>query len=243
MVEVLRALTLIDLKSIRRDEMLRWMIFIPLLMVLGFRFLIPVLADQLDARWGFDLVPYYPLLTSVIGVMAPMFIGMVIGFLLLDMRDDRTLTALQVTPLTLNGYLAYRLAVPILLGFLITLLAIPAAHLTTLPFGDLVLFSLAASPGAPIYVLLLVSLAQNKVQGMAFMKGASVLLVPPLLAYFLPGTWEVAIALDPFYWPVKLFWVLESGAPGALFYWIGGLLYQGAFLAGLLARFRTVTTR
>jgi fluoroquinolone transport system permease protein len=45
---------------------------------------------------------------SFLVVVMPALVGMVIGFLLLDQRDDQTLAALQVTPLTLNGYLIYR---------------------------------------------------------------------------------------------------------------------------------------
>lgn len=42
-----------------------------------------------------------------------MVFGVVTGFLLLDERDDRTLTALQVTPLPLRAYIFYRVTVPI----------------------------------------------------------------------------------------------------------------------------------
>jgi fluoroquinolone transport system permease protein len=35
---------------------------------------------------------------SFVLLMTPMLAGIVVGFLLLDQRDDQTLTALQVTP-------------------------------------------------------------------------------------------------------------------------------------------------
>ena len=37
---------------------------------------------------------------------APGIVGMVVGFLLLDERDERTLSALRVTPLSMRRYLA-----------------------------------------------------------------------------------------------------------------------------------------
>jgi fluoroquinolone transport system permease protein len=66
-------------------------------------------------QYGFDLSVYYPLIMSFIAVAMPMIYGALIGFLVLDQRDDNTITALQVTPLTLVGYLGYRVALPTLL--------------------------------------------------------------------------------------------------------------------------------
>jgi fluoroquinolone transport system permease protein len=56
---------------------------------------------------------------------APGMVGMVIGFLLLDERDARTLTALRTTPLSMRRYLGYRVALPLLLGSMSTLIGFP----------------------------------------------------------------------------------------------------------------------
>ena len=62
------------------------------------------------AEYAFDLRPYYDAFMGYFLVsLAPMMFGIVIGFLLLDECDDNTLMALQVTPLSLNNYLLYRL--------------------------------------------------------------------------------------------------------------------------------------
>ena len=59
---------------------------------------------------GFDIVPYFPLVMGGYLMTAPGMLGMVIGFLLLDERDARTLSALCVTPLSMRQYPAYRIA-------------------------------------------------------------------------------------------------------------------------------------
>ena len=84
------------------------------------------------ARFGFDLEPYFLLLMSFVMLMAPMLAGVVIGFLLLDQQDDQTLTALQVTPLTLSGYFTYRIAAPTVLSLFITIAAFPITSLVNL---------------------------------------------------------------------------------------------------------------
>ena len=53
-------------------------------------------------------------------------------FLLLDHRDDRTLTALQVTPLTVEGYLAYRIAVPMVVSVPVMMASVAIADLVTM---------------------------------------------------------------------------------------------------------------
>jgi hypothetical protein len=56
-------------------------------------------------------------------------------FLFLDERDARTLTALRTTPLSMRQYLAYRVALPLLLGTASTLIGDPLTELTPLPMS------------------------------------------------------------------------------------------------------------
>src|SRR5690606_27817765 len=120
-LSILQSLGPIDAKNIRRDELLRWIIFAPVVMALLVRFLFPIVLVRAGEILQFDLMPYYEPVTSfMIILLTPYLAGLVIGFLLLDQRDDGTLTALQVTPLSLNGYLLYRLTMPMLLSIVMT---------------------------------------------------------------------------------------------------------------------------
>ncbi|MBE7555181.1 MAG: hypothetical protein HS126_29375 [Anaerolineales bacterium] len=236
-MRVLQALGPIDAKNISRDPLLRWLVFYPLLLAGLIRWGAPLLTIRLMVQFQFDLTPYYPLLMSFVLLMTPMLAGMVIGFLLLDQRDDQTLTALQVTPLTLNGYMVYRLSLPILLSLVVTLLIFPLAGLVEISLASLLLAALSAAPLAPFYALTLAAFAANKVQGFALTKALGVLLIPPLMAYFVPPPWQWVFGLVPLYWPVKIFWLLYADTPGYVFYVVIGLLYQLLLLFLLLRRF------
>jgi len=239
-LKAVQALGPIDAKSIQRDPLLRWLIFYPLLIAGLIHWGVPVLSAQLAAQFQFDLVPYYPLLMSFVLIMTPMLAGIVIGFLLLDQRDDQTLAALQVTPLTLNGYLVYRATMPILLSLAMTLVIFPLAGLVEIGFLPLLIAALAAAPLAPFYALLLAAFAANKVQGFAVTKALGLLLIPPLVAYFVQAEWQLVFGLDPLYWPVKVFWLLQAGQPSYRLYWLAGLAYQALLVAALLRRFHKV---
>ena len=240
---VIRALGPIDARSVARDSMLRWLVGTPLVLALVFRWGVPVLHAWLGERYGFDLAPYYPLLTSFLVLMVPTLLGAVVGFLLLDQRDDRTLTALQVTPLTVEGYLAYRIAVPMLASIPVMMVSIAIADLVTMGVGAAFAASVQAAPAAPLYALFVAAFASNKVQGFALLKGVGVLTWPPVFAWFVTSPWQVAIGIDPLYWPLKVFWMLEAGEPGVWLYFLAGLAYQGLLVWILVRRFQAVIAR
>ena len=62
-------------------------------------------------------------------------------------------------------------------------------------------------------------------------------LITPMIAWFLPPGWQLAVGVVPLYWPVKAFWVAAAGEGGA-WLWAGvGLAYQTLLLVPLLRRF------
>ena len=240
---VIRALGPIDVKSVARDSMLRWLIGMPIVFALAFRWGVPALNVWLGERYAFDLTPHYPLLTSFLVLMVPTLMGSVVGFLLLDQRDDRTLTALQVTPLTVEGYLAYRIAVPMLVSVPVMVASVAIADLVTMGVVPAFAAAVQAAPAAPLYALFVAAFAANKVQGFALLKGVGVLTWPPVIAWFVSSPWQVAFGIDPLYWPLKVFWMLEAGEPRVGLYFAAGLAYQGLLMALLVRRFKTVITR
>lgn len=243
-IRVLQALGPIDLRNIRRDSLLLWMASMPFFFLFIFRLVVPWARDLILARLAFDVAPYYILLVGyafIIGI--PTLFGVVIGFLLLDERDDGTLTALQVTPMPLNAYLAYRVTFPIIISLTLTLLTFPWNGLLYLPLGQLFWVAVVAAPLAPIFALFLAVFAANKVQGFAIMKGSGIFLVAPLIGYFIDSNWQRLFGLIPTYWPLKLYWVFEAGQPYGWLYFIVGLGIQAIYLALFLRRFNHIMRR
>jgi fluoroquinolone transport system permease protein len=163
--------------------------------------------------------------------------GTVIGFLLLDQKDDRTLSALQVTPLTTGGYLAYRMGIPLALSVLMTPVALELSGLATPSLWRQLVASIGAAPIAPAYALLLATFARNKVQGFALVKAAGALNWPPVLAYFVDSGWQWAFGLCPTYWSAKLYWELDAGSPRSWLVLPAAIACLGLLIAALLRRF------
>ena len=243
-LRVVRTLGAIDVRNVRRDPLLRWIVVLPLLIALPVRWGLPLIVQRISGLVGVDLLAYYPLAMSyALLLLAPVLAGMVIGFLLLDQRDDRTLSALQVTPLPLNGYLTYRLAAPMLVSMGTTVIVLPVAGLVEVDVRILMAISLAAAPMAPLVAVALASFAANKVQGFALVKMSGLFLIAPLGAYFAPPRWEWAFAVVPTYWPAKVLWTISAEGANAWLYLLLGLAYQMLLLWLLLRRFQVVMHR
>ena len=237
---VFKALGPIDLRNVGRDEMLRWMVLIPLLLALLVRYGWPVIVAQLQSRYQFDLAPYVVMIMSYLVIGAPAVFGVVIGFLLLDERDEGSLIALQVTPLSLNNYVAYRLGLPVVLTVILLIISLPLAGVTTFSLGELLLLALVAAPLAPLLAIFLAAFATNKVQGFALMKGAGILFVIPFAAYFIDSSWQWAFGLLPTFWPPKLYWMMSEGESGSWWVALVGILFQLLWIYALSRRFNRI---
>jgi fluoroquinolone transport system permease protein len=210
----LRALGAMDAGNLLADPILRLMAAVPLAVALAVRLALPAVIVRLGALAGVDLGWLQaPLSGYVVVSMAPLLAGAVVGFLLLDQRDDRTLLALRVTPLPLGAYIAYRLAAPALAAVVVTLAAVALAGGLGLSPAGALLAALAAAPLAPVAALALAALARNKVQGLALVKAASVLLAAPLATLFLPPAWQLPLHALPTYLMARTVWALQAGEP------------------------------
>lgn len=228
----------LDLKSIQRDALLRSMVLLPVLVALAARLVLPLVLHRVGASLELDLVGYYPLImSSALLLITPIVYGVIVGFLLLDQRDDGTLLALRVTPLSLRHYLGYRLAAPMLISFGLTPVALTLAGPVQLRLPELLVVVAVATPLAPLCALALVAVAENKVQDFALVKGASVLMIAPLAANWVPFPWQLAFGLLPTYWPTHLYAELLAGAASAWLYGCGALLIDALLIGLLLRRF------
>lgn len=224
--------------------MLRWIIFLPILLAAAARWLMPIILSWIGDIFQVDLMPFYaPIMSYGLVVLTPFLAAMVVGFLLLDQRDEGTLSALQVTPLSLNGYLLYRLATPMLASIVATLIVIPLSGIISIGMMPLLLVAIGAAPLAPLFAVAIAVIAQNKVQGFAVMKASGIVLLPPVIAFFVAGPAHLLLALVPTYWPAMMLWTAAAGSPIFWFYWTAGLGYQIFLLALLVRRFNHIMLR
>lgn len=225
-----------DIKNVKRDTLLAFLLLIPWLIVIVIRLFLAGITEWLSINYSFALEPYYPLLLSFAVILqTPLIFGVIFGFLFLDERDDHVLTVLEITPASVKRYVSYRIVITILLSTAYILFILPATGLINLAIlPKVVPVALISGFFGVFSMLFLIAFAHNKVEGLALMKAMGILMLGPLAAYFIESPLQILLGILPSYWPAKAYWLINQGA-NAWAYILGGIVYA-VFLMYLLLR-------
>jgi fluoroquinolone transport system permease protein len=238
-IRALVALGRNDIRGTYRDPLLVMIVLAPVIWTTGVAVLTPRFTAMLSQRYHFDLVPYYPLvLTAFLLLTSIVIVGGLAAFLVLDEVDAGTLTALRVTPVPLAGFFAYRAA---------TVLVVTAAYVIgTMSFSGilepgvrpaLIPIGLLAGLSAVVTLLMIIAMANNKIQGLAALRGLGMLIAGlPCLPWFIHSQWSLVFGLLPPYWAAKTFWLASSHATWWP-YLLAGVGYNLAVAWPLFRRF------
>lgn len=207
-----------EFKNIVRDHMTMVMLVYPLLILVIGSYVLPALLDQFGEG---DAGQYIASLVVVLvlGSLAPFIGGAMLGFLMLDHRDENTLDSLRVTPMSLKGYLGFKMTYSYLLSVLAGVVVLYGLKVLSgdrytvmgmnvldgFTFMNVFFYALVAGFFAPIFGLLLSSLGKNKIEGFAYMKTLGIFAILPALV-----AWEAMqdgrqylLGIIPTFWPLK----------------------------------------
>ena len=228
-----------DLRGTYRDPLLVMIVAAPVIWTTGVAVLTPLFTDMLADRYQFDLVPYYPLiLTAFLLLTSIIIVGGLAAFLVLDEIDAGTLTVLRVTPVPLSTLFAYRAA---------TVMGVTTMYVIgTMSFSGilepglvpaLIPIGLLAGLSAVVSMLLILAMANNKIQGLAAIRALGMLIAGlPCLPWFIDSAWSLAFGVLPPYWAAKAFWVASDHGTWWP-YLVGGVVYNLAVAWPLFRRF------
>jgi hypothetical protein len=231
------ALLISEIKSTARDEILVILACVPVFLTLFVRFGEPPLREILSGT--LDLTRHHGTIAAVLTSLTPMMFGWLIGFKLLDDRDEHTLTAIAVTPLTKRGYLIYRTLLVLGLSILLNTALIPLTGLEGIVFFRFVPVSIMSSLGAPVTALILAAVSGNKVEGLAVAKFMGILGAAPVLPFYIDSPFIYAAGITPFFWTGKSL----ALSAGPLFPYIASVAAGFAVHLVYLAVFLTLFNR
>ena len=251
-MSTLRNLLRNDVRLIARDRMLATMAVAVLTMGVVMRFALPALdvalaesgvmpTPDLDLRFS-DTFPAFVVFVALWqGANIP---GVIFGFVLLGEKEDRTLEAMQVTPLSLRRFAMYRVSVSAVVAFVTIVYLSLSTGWARVPFLQLLPLAAAASLAAPLSVLAYATFATNKIQALAFTKfgGLAGLLI--LVGFFVPTPWQWLLGIFPPFLVAKAYWMtLDHNAAGALWPLLASVVLQLSLLRVLVHRFVHTATR
>jgi fluoroquinolone transport system permease protein len=202
------------------------------------RWVIPWVARGVDSRWDLDLTPYYALIVShVVIQLAPLLVGIIGAFLLLESREQRIIKALIVSPLRVSSYLLWLSGAMVCASTIIVAAEAPIIGVGLPPWPALMASGVTGSLAAPAFALGVAAFAANKTEAFAYLK---IIGTVPLLAsgaYFLAEPFQWIAAVYPPYLAVKAYWVAEAGGSGWPLWIAGGALTSSMWIVALQRSF------
>jgi fluoroquinolone transport system permease protein len=90
---------------------------------------------------------------------------------------------------------------------------------------------------APFITLIISTYAKNKVEGMAFFKGVDLILLLPMLSFFVIGNLKYIFSIIPAFWTYNLFNASLTNGNTA-YYFIIGLTIYGILISILFLQFK-----
>ncbi|HSJ29371.1 MAG TPA: hypothetical protein VLB67_14285, partial [Acidimicrobiia bacterium] len=158
--------------------------------------------------------------------------GFVVGFLLVEEREERILDAVAVTPRGTSGFLRHRTLLPAIIGGLASLFVGVATG--SMSAGRLMVVATLAAGSATLVTLTMVAVARDRVQALAVSKLTGLLLVAAIAFQFVEGLWRLPLGAFPSTWIVEA----VAGESHVAAFGIGSVthLVAGGLLIGRVRR-------
>ena len=189
-------------QQMKQDKMLIAISFVPFLTGLVFRFVIPLVENLLTNYFDVYeiLQPYYPLFDLFLVIITPAMFNYVVAMVMLEEIDERITTYLAITPLGKTGYLFSRLGFSGMMSFVVNIAVVMIFRLAQIDMLILVCVALVGAMQGVVIALLIIAVSENKVEGMAIGKIASLFNMGAVIPYFITGNVQYLGAILPTFW-------------------------------------------
>jgi fluoroquinolone transport system permease protein len=181
--------------------------------------------------------PYYLLFDLLLASITPLLYCFAAAYVILGEVDDGISRYLVVTPLGKSGYLISRLGLPTIIAFIISIAALYYFRLSDIAFVNIIIISLMTSLLGLVEALLVVSLAGNKVEGMAVSKLSGLFFLGLPAPFFISSKVQYLLFLLPSFWVSK--YAMEQQLWSAVI----GFLVTFGWITLLYQRFKNKTVR
>jgi len=212
-----------ELKTLFKDSMTLFMLIYPLMMLFIMGFVLPEILDK-TAPADANATTYTLLIGFVVVLSIGGFIsGAMLGFSLLENKDENTLVNIAVSPITVTGYTNFKILYTYVIAIMGNFVMVGGLKifatskyqiqymgqtinlLESLGWGHAWVFILTSSLIVPLFALVISSIAKNKIEGFAFMKSSGLIIMLPLLTLlnaFMDWK-QYLLGVLPNFWTIK----------------------------------------
>lgn len=176
----------------------------PFLAGVFFKLAVPLINHLLITEFSFSITDWYGLADGMLICLTPMFVAMISAFLLLEEKDEGLQAFYQITPARGCSYLFARVGLPMIWAFIITIIVSAVFHISSLSFDTIFLSALISSLTGIFLAMMVVSVAENRVEGLAISKLMGVSFLGLVLIWFIPAPYHFIMAFLPSFWIGKI---------------------------------------
>jgi fluoroquinolone transport system permease protein len=187
-------------RQVLRDGMLLLLIPAPFLMGAVLRLLLPFVDIILQQRLDFTLLSWYPLSDTLVLTLTPVMTAMICAFIILDERDVGISIYYNITPANGYSYLLARVAMPMIWGFISSILVISFFAFVINDLITIIIASFIGTLQGVIVCMLLVTLAGNKVEGLALAKLTNFFVMGFIVPWLIQSPVRYIFGLLPSFW-------------------------------------------
>jgi len=220
-----------EFKTIIKSSMSVFMLIYPLFMLFITGFILPqVLLKTTDATSNGATISL--LIGFVLTIsMGGFIMGAMLGFSLLENKDENTLINIAVSPVTVSGYTKFKVLYSTVLAFISNLILVGGLKLIAsdkyvinymgetirlldrIDIFQMLVFSVVSSLIVPMIALVIGAIAKNKVEGLALMKSSGFIVMIPMLSLLsIFQDWkQYLIGIVPNFWSIKALLNLALG--------------------------------
>lgn len=193
-----------ELKKIIREPMMALLLFAPLIIPIVFRLLINFLIPFINKYSEFDFSLYHHYVLSFVLMLSPMLLSIIVGFSMIDDRDNRMVELICVTPFSKSGYVVLRLALLSILVIVYSIYSYYVLGIYIIPIWTLLYLSMILSLYSAIMGLLLFTVASDKVKALTYAKGLNMIFLFAFVDLLGIKWMNILGGLFPTYWITQI---------------------------------------
>ncbi len=209
-----------DIRQIFRDKTLTFFLVAPMLLIVFVRFFVPFITKQYTM-----VQQYHPMLMMFASIQTAIMFGFIVSFIILDEKDENVLQVIRVLPISPFYFILYRLLFATTFSTLGAFLMINLSGIAYPGFTNSILLSIHYGLTAPFITLIISTFAKNKIEGMAFFKGVDLVLLLPLLSFFISGYTKYIFSIIPAFWTYNLYQASVSNGNSSFYFFSGMSMY------------------
>jgi len=231
-----------EMKTIVKDLMNLFMLIYPLLMLFICAYLLPKIIERTtDAGSNAQAITMLIAFTMTLSI-GGFFMGAMLGFSLLDNKDENILLNISVSPVTISGYATFKIIYTYVFAVISNLIMVGGLKLfaseayvvnyggvtigllDAINYGHVIVFSFVAALLVPFVAMILAAFAKNKIEGFAYVKGGGIFIMLPMLIIMeaFQDAKQYIFGIFPSFWPLKALLNLAIGNqdPSNMGFWL-----------------------